>query len=94
MLCCALLASFLAQPLLVAGSTANRLAGFGALAPLGAAYQIGVLLAAGLMVWQHRLLGPDDLSRIQTAFFTANGTIAIGMLALGCIDIYLLRVSR
>jgi len=54
----------------------------------------GVLLSAGLMIWQHRLLHPDDLSRIQAAFFTANGAIAIVLLAAGCIDIYLLLPSR
>jgi 4-hydroxybenzoate polyprenyltransferase len=62
---------------------------FGWMVPLGWAYQFGVVLSAGLMVWQHRLLHPDDLSRIQTAFFTANGTIALGMFAAGCADLYL-----
>jgi len=69
-------------------------AGFGVLVPLGIAWQVGVLVSAALMIWQHRLLRPDDLSRMQTAFFTANGTIALGMLAAGCLDIYLLPVSR
>lgn len=67
---------------------------FGAMVPLGFVYQAGVVLSAGLMVWQHRLLRPDDLSRIQTAFFTANGTIAIGMFAAGCIDLYLFALPR
>ena len=67
---------------------------FGAMVPLGFVYQAGVVLSAGLMVWQHRLLRPDDLSRIQTAFFTANGTIAIGMFVAGCIDLYLFALPR
>ena len=41
------------------------------------------------MLWQHRLLRPGDLSRIQAAFFTANGTIALVMLLAGGLDIYL-----
>lgn len=69
-------------------------AAFGWLAPLGVAYQTGVALALALMVWQHALLRPNDLSRIQTAFFTANGAIAIGMFVAGCADLYLLPGSR
>lgn len=68
-------------------------AAFGLLAPLGVAFQIGVGLAVLLMVWQHALLRPRDLSRIQTAFFTANGTLAIVMFAAGCLDLYLLPRS-
>lgn len=61
---------------------------FGLLVPLGPLYQAGVLLSAGLLFWQHRLLRPDDLSRIQAAFFTANGTIALVMFAAGAVDLY------
>ena len=68
--------------------------GFGVLVPLGVAFQAGVGLAMVLLVWQHSLLRPLDLSRIQTAFFTANGAIAVAMLAAGCLDIYLLRGAR
>ncbi|MBL9078876.1 MAG: UbiA family prenyltransferase [Planctomycetes bacterium] len=64
-------------------------AAFGWLA-LGAAWQVGVGLALSLMVWQHALLRPHDLSRIQTAFFTANGAIAVVMFVAGCLDLYLL----
>ena len=69
-------------------------AAFGWLSSLGVAWQTGVGLALALMVWQHSLLRPNDLSRIQTAFFTANGAIAIGMFVAGCIDLYLLPASR
>lgn len=62
--------------------------GFGLLVPLGPVFLAGVGIAAGLLVWQHRLLRPDDLSRIQMAFFTANGTIAVLLFAAGCIDLY------
>lgn len=62
---------------------------FGLMVDLQRAYLVGVGLAAGLLVWQHRLLRPDDLSRIQAAFFTANGTLAVVMFAAGCVDLYL-----
>jgi 4-hydroxybenzoate polyprenyltransferase len=61
---------------------------FGQMTPLGTAYLVGVALAACLLVWQHRLLRPDDLSRIQAAFFTANGALAVVMFAAGCADLY------
>jgi 4-hydroxybenzoate polyprenyltransferase len=64
-------------------------AAFGVLAPLGVAYQVGVGLALVLMVWQHALLRPRDLSRIQTAFFTANGLLAVVLFVAGCFDLYL-----
>lgn len=61
---------------------------FGRMTPLGGAYLAGVGAAAVLLVWQHRLLRPDDLSRIQAAFFTANGVLAVVMFAAGCVDLY------
>ena len=62
---------------------------FGLLVPLGPIYQVGTAFGAILLVWQHRLLRPGDLSRIQAAFFTANGTIAVVMLLAGGLDIWL-----
>ena len=62
---------------------------FGWLAPLATCYLVGVSGAAGLLVWQHRLLRPHDLSRIDMAFFTANGTIAVLLFVAGCLDLYL-----
>lgn len=67
---------------------------FGQLAGLGTAWRLGVLAAGALLVWQHRLLRPDDLSRIQMAFFTANGIIALLLLAAGCVDLYALGTLR
>ncbi len=64
-------------------------AAFGWMMGLRQVYLGGVVLAAGLLIWQHRLLRPSDLSRIQAAFFTANGTLAVVMFAAGCFDLYL-----
>lgn len=64
--------------------------GFGLITGLDGAFLVGVGLSVLLLVWQHRLLRPDDLSRIDMAFFTANGTIAVVLLLFGCIDLYLL----
>jgi 4-hydroxybenzoate polyprenyltransferase len=72
-----------------AGALAGFVA-FGLLVPLGAAWLVGTGVAAGLLAWQHRLLRPDDLARIDMAFFTANGIIAVLLLAAGCVDLYVL----
>lgn len=69
-------------------------AAFGELVPLGPAFRVGIGLAAALMVWQHALLRPNDLSRIGMAFFTANGMISIALLAAGCLDLYVFRGAR
>jgi 4-hydroxybenzoate polyprenyltransferase len=40
-------------------------------------FYAGVVLAAGLLVYEHSLVAPDDLSRLDAAFFTMNGMISI-----------------
>ncbi|MBI2615748.1 MAG: UbiA family prenyltransferase [Gemmatimonadetes bacterium] len=59
------------------GLTIALLVGFGAGAGLGAAYYVGIVVAAVLLVWEHRLVKPDDLSRLDAAFFTMNGVMSI-----------------
>ena len=44
---------------------------------LGAAYWVGVLVVAGLFVYEHSLVSPVDLSRLDVAFFSVNGYIAV-----------------
>ena len=46
-------------------------------APGGALYAVGVVLAAGLLLYEHTLVRADDLSRLDAAFFTMNGVISI-----------------
>jgi 4-hydroxybenzoate polyprenyltransferase len=50
---------------------------------LGWIYWTAWAAIAGLLVWEHALVKPDDLSRVNQAFFTANA--AIGMLLLAAI---------
>ena len=42
---------------------------------------LGVLLAAILLIWEHRLVHATDLSRINAAFFTMNGIISLTFFA-------------
>jgi len=68
------------------GLTIALLVLFGAGAGLGAAYYLGIAVAAGLLVWEHRLVKPDDLSRLDAAFFTMNGVMSIVVFAGALVD--------
>ena len=47
---------------------------------LGVAYWVGVLAVAALLVYEHSLVSPQDLSRLDVAFFNVNGYIAVILL--------------
>ena len=59
------------------GLTAILLAGLGFLLSLGWPYWIGLIIAILLLSWEHILVKPDDLSRIDVAFFNINSYISI-----------------
>lgn len=40
-------------------------------------YWLGLIIVAGLLTWEHRLVQPDDLSKLGVAFFNINGYISI-----------------
>ncbi|HXI01973.1 MAG TPA: UbiA-like polyprenyltransferase [Candidatus Saccharimonadales bacterium] len=54
---------------------------------LGVAYVLGVVAVAVILVVEHRLVRPDDLSRVNAAFFAANGWISVGLLAATILDL-------
>lgn len=51
----------------------------GVQAGLNAFYFIGVILAAGALFYQHWIVNPNDLSRIQVSFFSMNGFISLAL---------------
>jgi len=53
---------------------------------LGWIYFIGVVVVAGLLVYEHLLVKPDDLSKLDAAFFNMNGYISITIFAFTLID--------
>jgi 4-hydroxybenzoate polyprenyltransferase len=62
---------------------------FGIAAGFGGFYFAGVSAAVALVLWQHSLISPADISRIDAAFFTANGVLSIVLFAFGTADILL-----
>jgi len=49
----------------------------GWLAGLGWLYFLAVLAAGLLLWWEHRLLSPQDLTRLNHAFFSLNGSVSL-----------------
>jgi len=58
-----------------------------ALLPLGGFYLAGVAVSAALLVYEHRLVRPDDLSRVNQAFFAVNGTVGVLLLLATAADL-------
>lgn len=58
---------------------------------LGSLYFGGVALAGVLLIIEHGLVKPDDLSKVGLAFFTLNGIISLTLGTLGIIDVFLSR---
>jgi len=54
---------------------------------LGTVWNAGLVAIAGLLVWEHWLVSPDDLSRVNAAFFHVNAVISVGLLAIGALDL-------
>ncbi|MFQ5893610.1 MAG: 4-hydroxybenzoate octaprenyltransferase, partial [Nitrospinota bacterium] len=50
-------------------------------ASLGWIYFLGVLVAVGLLVYEHTLVHPEDLSRLPVAFLHLNGLVSLTLLA-------------
>jgi 4-hydroxybenzoate polyprenyltransferase len=71
---------------LLHGVTIPALALFGWGAGFGAWYYLGVLAAALILAYEHRLVRPGDLSRLDAAFFTMNGVMSLTVLAFALLD--------
>jgi 4-hydroxybenzoate polyprenyltransferase len=56
---------------------------------LGATAAAGIVAVAGLLLWEHRLVRANDLSRIDAAFFTMNGYVSVIFFLFWATDIFL-----
>lgn len=59
------------------------------LTELGIFYYIGVGIVVLIFVYEHAIVKPNDLSRVNLAFFTLNGMISLVLMALSIADILL-----
>ena len=58
---------------------------------LGLFYYIGVGIVILIFIYEHAIIKPNDLSRVNLAFFTLNGMISLVLMALSIADILLQR---
>lgn len=59
----------------------------GVAAGMGVYYFAGVGLIGGILIWEHSIVRPSDLSRLNMAFFTLNGYVSMAFLAATLLDI-------
>ena len=71
---------------LLHGVTIPALALFGWGAGFGTWYFAGLVVAAGILAYEHQLVRPGDLSRLDAAFFTMNGVMSVTVFAFALID--------
>jgi 4-hydroxybenzoate polyprenyltransferase len=58
-------------------------------AELGLFYWLGVGASAALLAWQHSIVKPQDLSRVNAAFFSANGLLSLVLAGLTAIELWI-----
>lgn len=51
------------------------------------AYWVGMFMIAGLLIYEHSLVAPDDLSKLNFAFFNMNGYISMTVFVFTVLDI-------
>lgn len=62
---------------------------FGALEGFGVLWYGGLALTAAAFVYQHAIVSPTDLSRVNRSFFTTNGFVGLALGAAGILDVAL-----
>ena len=68
-------------------ATVGLLAAVGIGLDLGTLYWLGVIVVAGLLTYEHSLVRPGDLRRLDTAFFTMNGVISVAFFLFVLADV-------
>jgi 4-hydroxybenzoate polyprenyltransferase len=57
------------------------------LTSLGFWFGLGVVIALAILVYEHAIISADDLSRLNTAFFTMNGILSVIVFAFAMVDV-------
>ncbi len=68
-------------------STIGLLVAAGVGLHVGLLYWAGVAIVGGLLFYEHTLVRPDDLRRLDAAFFTMNGVISVAFFAFVLADV-------
>jgi 4-hydroxybenzoate polyprenyltransferase len=67
--------------------TVMALALVGATAQTGLVYWLGFAAVSAVLFWEHRIVKPNDLSRINRAFFDFNAYVSVGYFLTTAADI-------
>jgi 4-hydroxybenzoate polyprenyltransferase len=71
----------------VHAGTVALLAAAGVGLEVGPLYWLGVAATAVLLAYEHSLVGPGDLRRLDSAFFTLNGVISVVFFVFVALDV-------
>ena len=61
----------------------------GVMLALGQSYFVGVGIAAGTLIYQHRIVSPTDFSRVTQAYFMRNGIVSVAIFVCTWLSFYL-----
>ena len=86
-------AALLISASLHAASVAALLAA-GRAAGLGWIYLLGVAVVVAMLAWEHAILRPSDLSRLNVAFFNLNGYVSVIFFAATLADVLVKRWAQ
>ncbi len=71
---------------LLHGVTIPALVVFGLSAGFGLWFFVGVGCATLILAWEHQLVKPGDLSKLDAAFFTMNGVMSVTVFGFALVD--------
>lgn len=60
-------------------------------ADLGWVFPLGLMVVGSLIAYEHSLVRPDNLARVNVAFFHVNAVISVGLFVVGLADMWLVR---
>lgn len=64
---------------------------FGIIAGMSLAYYAGLAAVTGFLIYEHSLVSPKDLSKLNVAFFTMNGCVSVGLFVFTFVDVLIAR---
>lgn len=67
--------------------TIAALIGYGMAVSASPWWWVGVAATAGAFTYEHSIVRPDDLSRVNRAFFTVNGAVGLVLMVFGVLDL-------
>jgi 4-hydroxybenzoate polyprenyltransferase len=71
--------------------TVGALCGLARAAGLGLIYQAGIVAITAILLWEHAILRPSDLRRLDMAFFNLNGYVSMAFLLATGADLLLYK---